>query len=78
MAKKKIKEEIKSLFEVRIVNNNEDYRIGPALEEPSMGFTGKGIFDIIEVKENPITGMGWGLIRELNGWVRLDHCIIRR
>lgn len=53
-------------FEVRVDTDLLNIRKGPSKETDKMGYTGKGVFTIVETKDN------WGKLKS-GGWICLDY-----
>ena len=60
-------------FKVQI--NYADLRIrkGPGTSYEANGFTGKGVFTIVEVKNGQGSTKGWGKLKSGAGWISLDY-----
>ena len=53
-------------------------RKGPGTNYAKRGFTGKGVFTIVEIQNGTGSKSGWGLLKSYqknrNGWISLDYC----
>ena len=54
-------------FTVKIDIDNLNIRKGPGVDYGVVGFTGKGVFTIVEVSN------GWGKLKSGAGWISLQY-----
>lgn len=63
-------------YKARVNIADLNIRKGPGTNHPSVGYTGKGVFTIVEEVAGP-GATKWGLLKSYqagrNGWVSLDH-----
>ena len=62
-------------FEVRVDISNLNVRKGPGTNYDRVGYTGKGIFTILEVKQGEGSSSGWGRLKSGMGWISLDFAV---
>lgn len=62
-----------SAYKVKIDIDNLRIRKGPGTNYEANGFTGKGVFTIVEEKSGPGSVKGWGKLKSGAGWVSLDY-----
>ena len=60
-------------YMVQVSTDNLYIRKGPGTNYAKNGFTGKGIFTIIEVKKGKGSKTGWGKLKSGQGWISLDY-----
>ena len=60
-------------FTVRVDYDDLRIRTGPGTNYGSNGFTGKGVFTIVETKNGPGSTKGWGKLKSGAGWISLDY-----
>ena len=64
----------KESFLFRVSISDLNIRRGPGTNYLATGgFTGKGTFTIVEVKEGKGSTKGWGRLKSGDGWISLDH-----
>ena len=63
-------------FTVYVYTEFLNIRTGPGINYPSVGFTGRGRFDIIGTMAGPGSKDGWGQLRDGRGWISLDYAEI--
>ena len=63
-------------FTVYVYTEFLNIRTGPGTNYPSVGFTGRGRFDIIGTMAGPGSKDGWGQLRDGRGWISLDYAEI--
>ena len=63
-----------SSFKVQISISDLNIRKGPGTNYAATGkFTGKGIFTIVETKQDTGSAKGWGKLKSGAGWIALDY-----
>ena len=60
-------------FRVRVDYDDLRIRTGPGTNYDANGFTGKGIFTIVEVRSGSGSTSGWGKLKSGAGWISLDY-----
>lgn len=58
---------------VRVAIPNLNIRKGPGTGFPAEGFTGVGVFTIVEESAGPGSKAGWGRLKSGVGWISLDY-----
>lgn len=67
--------EPKELYKVRVTIDNLIIRTGPGTNySRAGGYTGAGVFTIIEEKAGQGSSAGWGRLKSGAGWIALDYC----
>ena len=70
----KVEDTKKESFLFRVSISDLNIRRGPGTDYLATGgFTGKGTFTIVEVKEGKGSTKGWGRLKSGAGWISLDH-----
>lgn len=65
----------KELYKVRVTIDNLIIRSGPGTNyDRAGGYTGKGVFTIIEESAGQGSSAGWGKLKSGRGWISLDYC----
>lgn len=62
-----------SVYTVRVDITNLNIRKGPGTNYGTNGYTGKGVFTIIEESAGPGSTKGWGKLKSGAGWISLDY-----
>lgn len=60
-------------FRVKVDISDLRIRTGAGTNYKSNGYTGRGVFTIVEVKNGPGSGLGWGKLKSGAGWISLDY-----
>lgn len=60
-------------FKVRVTIDNLSIRKGPGTNTQRLGYTGKGVFTIVEVQNGQGSKSGWGRLKSGAGWISLDY-----
>lgn len=60
-------------FQVKVDIANLNIRAEASSSSTSRGFTGIGVFTILEVKQGPGSKEGWGRLKSGAGWISLDY-----
>lgn len=60
-------------FKVRVSIDNLSIRKGAGTNTARVGYTGKGVFTIVEVKSGTGSKAGWGKLKSGAGWISLDY-----
>lgn len=60
-------------FKVKVSIDNLSIRKGAGTNTTRVGYTGKGIFTITEVKAGTGSKSGWGKLKSGAGWISLDY-----
>lgn len=60
-------------YMVRVDIDDLYIRTGPGNNYDKNGFTGKGVFTIIEIKSGKGSKTGWGKLKSQAGWISLDY-----
>lgn len=63
-------------FTVYVHTEYLNIRTGPGINYPSVGFTGRGRFDIVGTMAGPGSKDGWGQLKDGRGWISLDFAEI--
>lgn len=62
-----------SIMQVRIDYDNLRIRVGPGTEYVTTGsYTGKGVFNLVEIQNGTGSKSGWGKLENGAGWISLD------
>lgn len=72
-AEKIVTESTPETFKVEVPYSDLRIRTGPGTEYASNGFTGKGVFTIMEVRSGTGSTAGWGRLKSGAGWISLDY-----
>lgn len=60
-------------YAVRVDITNLRIRTGPGTDYDTNGFTGKGVFTIVEERSGKGSTKGWGKLKSGAGWISLDY-----
>lgn len=61
-------------FKVRVDVDRLRIRSGPGVDfSPTGKYTGKGVFEIVEVQGKTSSSQGWGKLQNGSGWICLDY-----
>lgn len=60
-------------FKVKVTIDNLSIRKGAGTNTARVGYTGKGVFTIVEVKSGTGSKAGWGRLKSGAGWISLDY-----
>ena len=61
-------------FLVKVDINDLNIRTGAGTNYVRTGFTGIGVFTIVEVRSGEGSSAGWGRLKSGAGWISLDYC----
>lgn len=65
----------KELYKVRVTIDNLIIRTGPGTNySRAGGYTGVGVFTIVEEAAGQGSASGWGKLKSGRGWISLDYC----
>lgn len=66
---------LKELYKVRVTIDNLLIRSGPGTDYPRAGgYTGVGVFTIVDEAAGQGSSSGWGKLKSGAGWIALDYC----
>lgn len=66
-------ETVVSAYKVKVSVTNLRIRKGPGTNYPANGYTGIGVFTIVDEKSGVGSAKGWGKLKSGAGWISLDY-----
>lgn len=67
--------QMEELYKVRVTIDNLIIRTGPGTNySRAGGYTGKGVFTIVDEAVGQGSSSGWGRLKSGAGWIALDYC----